>query len=45
MENSEIHQQVEEGEEDQERTHIRDSIQELKISLRLLSVKEVQLTL
>lgn len=43
MVSREIHQQVEEAEEDQERTHTKDLTQELKISSRLQKEKEDQL--
>ena len=44
MESLETHQQVEEAEEDQERTHTRDLIQGLKISSRHRREKEDQST-
>jgi len=44
MESWEIHQRVEEEEDDQEKTHTRDSIQELKTSSRHQREMEAQLT-
>ena len=44
MESSEIHQLAEEEEEDQEKTHIKDLIQEVKTSSRQQREKVVQST-